>query len=61
MMADVLRRLGGSELLAEHSALAATVDHAEGRTACRHAFDAQPAFLDAHRAASQRVPRHRSG
>jgi glutathione S-transferase len=61
MMADVLRRLGGSELLAEHPNLSAYLDRAEARPAFRRAFDAQRAFFDAHRAASQQVPRHRSG
>jgi glutathione S-transferase len=49
MMADVLRRLGGSALLAEHYNLAAYVDRAEARPAFRRAFDAQRAFFDAHR------------
>ena len=61
MMADVLRRLGGSTLLAEHPNLGAYVDRAEARPAFRRAFDAQRAFFDAHRAASQQLPRHRSG
>jgi glutathione S-transferase len=61
MTADVLRRLGGSDLLAEHPNLSAYVDRAEARPAFRRAFDAQRAFFEAHRAASQQVPRHRSG
>jgi glutathione S-transferase len=59
MMADVLRRLGGSALLTEHPNLG--VDRAEARPACRRAFDAQRAFFEAHRAASRRSPRLRSG
>jgi glutathione S-transferase len=61
MMADVLRRLGGSALLAEQPNLAAYVGRAELRPAFRRAFDAQRAFFDAHQAASQQLPRHRSG
>ena len=61
MMADVLRRLGGSALLAEHPNLGAYVDRAEARPAFRRAFDAQRAFFEAHRAAPQQLPRHRSG
>jgi glutathione S-transferase len=53
MMADVLRRLDGSALLAEHPNLGAYVDRAEARPAFRRAFDAQRAFFEAHRAAQQ--------
>jgi glutathione S-transferase len=61
MMADVLRRLRGSDLLAEHPNLAAYVDGAEARPAFRRAFDAQRAFFEAHRAASHQLPRRGSG
>jgi glutathione S-transferase len=61
MMADVLRRLGGSALLAEHPNLGAYVDRAEARPAFRRAFDAQRAFFEAHRAAQQDLLRHSSG
>ena len=61
MMADVLRRLGGSALLAEHPNLSAYVDRAEARPAFRRAFDAQRAFFEAHRATQQQLPRHGSG
>jgi glutathione S-transferase len=60
MMADVLRRLGGSDVLAENQNLGAYVDRAEARPAFRRAFDAQRAFFEAHRAASQPPPHHRS-
>jgi glutathione S-transferase len=53
MMADVLRRLGGSVLLAEYSNLSAYVERAEARPAFRRAIDAQRAFFEAHRAASR--------
>jgi glutathione S-transferase len=61
MMADVLRRLGRSALLTEHSNLRAYVDRAEERPAFRRAFDAQRAFFDAHRTAPHQPSRHRSG
>jgi glutathione S-transferase len=53
LMADGLRRLGGSVLLAEYSNLSAYVARAEARPAFRRAFDAQRAFFEAHRAASR--------
>jgi len=57
MMADVLRRLGGSALLAGYPNLGAYVDRAEARPAFRRAFAAQRAFFEAHRAARQDPPR----
>ena len=47
MTADVLRRLGGSELLEEYPNLAAFVARAEARPAFKRAFDAQRAFFNA--------------
>lgn len=45
MVADVLRRLGGTTLLAEYPKLAAYVARSEARPAFTRAFDAQRAFL----------------
>jgi glutathione S-transferase len=47
MVANVLRRLGGSELLEENQNLAAYVARAEARPAFKRAFDAQHAFFNA--------------
>ena len=52
------RRIGPARGAPESRAY---VGRAEGRPAFRRAFDAQRAFFDAHRAASQQLPRHRSG
>lgn len=46
MVADVLRRLGGSALLAEYPKLAAYVARSEARPAFKRAFDAQSAFFN---------------
>ena len=48
MMVDVLRRLGGSDLLEEYPNLATYVGRAESRPAFRRAFDAQRAFFHDH-------------
>ncbi|HMQ93201.1 MAG TPA: glutathione S-transferase family protein [Amaricoccus sp.] len=45
MMVDVLRRLGGSDLLDGHPNLSAYVVRGEARPAFRRAFDAQRAFF----------------
>lgn len=45
LMAQVLRRLSGSELLAEHPNLSAYVARAEARPAFKHAFAAQLAVF----------------
>lgn len=45
LMVQVLRRLSGSELLAEHPNLSAYVARAEARPAFKHAFAAQLAVF----------------
>lgn len=47
MMVDVLRRLGGSGLIAAYPNLLAYVARAEARPAFRRAFDAQRVFFEA--------------
>jgi glutathione S-transferase len=56
MMADVLRRLGRSDLLGGFPNLLAYVGRAEARPAFRRAFDAQRAFFGAGLAASKSTP-----
>jgi glutathione S-transferase len=57
MMADVLRRLGRSDLLGAFPNLLAYVGRAEARPAFRRAFDAQRAFFEA--GLRHRSPRRR--
>ena len=49
LVADVLRRLGGTALLDQYRNLAAHVARAEARPAFRRAIDAQHAFFNASR------------